>query len=211
MMEKIILLGGGGHCTSCIEVLESSGQWSILGFVDVPENRGRALLGYPFLGSDDDLPSLTARCKNVLVTVGQVRFSDVRSRLFERGKNAGCVFPVVTASSAIVSRRAEIGEGTIVMHRAFVNAKSIIGRNCIINTSAAIEHDAVIGDHCHVSTGALVNGGCIVGSGCLIGSGAVLLQGRRVVDGCIVGAGSVVVHSLEEPGVYVGCPARKIA
>jgi sugar O-acyltransferase (sialic acid O-acetyltransferase NeuD family) len=209
-MRGLILLGGGGHCASCIEVIESTGQWSIKGIVDLPSRRRESLLGYPFIGSDEDLGPIAEQFKNFLVTVGQVRDADVRTRLFERGTAEGGAFAVIVAASAVVSRHAELGDGTIVMHGAFVNARGVVGRNCIVNSAALVEHDAVIGDHCHISTSAVVNGSCVVGGGCLIGSGAVLLQGVRVAAGSIIGAGSVVIRSIEEKGTYAGCPARKI-
>ncbi len=34
---KIILIGGGGHCKSCIDVIEQEGRFQITGIVDVPE------------------------------------------------------------------------------------------------------------------------------------------------------------------------------
>ena len=38
MKEKIILIGGGGHCRGlCIDVIEQDGRFDIAGIVDVPE------------------------------------------------------------------------------------------------------------------------------------------------------------------------------
>ena len=53
--NKIILIGGGGHCKSCIEVIESKGDFVIAGIIDVKEKIGTSLLGYPVIGCDDDL------------------------------------------------------------------------------------------------------------------------------------------------------------
>ena len=46
--KGIILLGAGGHCKSCIEVIESTGEFEIEGIL----NRGKEIdnvLGYPVL------------------------------------------------------------------------------------------------------------------------------------------------------------------
>ena len=56
--NKIILIGGGGHCKSCIEVIESKGDFVIAGIIDVKEKIGTSLLGYPVIGCDDDLVEL---------------------------------------------------------------------------------------------------------------------------------------------------------
>ena len=36
-MKEIILIGGGGHCKSVIDVIESEGQFEIVGIVDKPD------------------------------------------------------------------------------------------------------------------------------------------------------------------------------
>jgi len=46
MKEKIILIGGGGHCKSCIDVVEQQGKYQIAGIVDLPEKLHQKLLGY---------------------------------------------------------------------------------------------------------------------------------------------------------------------
>ena len=38
MKEKLILIGGGGHCKSCIDVIEQENKYEIAGIVDLKEN-----------------------------------------------------------------------------------------------------------------------------------------------------------------------------
>lgn len=49
-----------------------------------------------------------------------------------------------------------------------------------------------------------------VGSNCWIGYGTIIIGPVNVCSDVIIGAGSIVTRSLEEPGVYIGAPARKI-
>ena len=67
-MKPLILVGGGGHCKSVIDVAESMGH-SILGILDLPKNVGHFILGYPVLGTDDDIP-LFVNQADFIVTVG---------------------------------------------------------------------------------------------------------------------------------------------
>jgi len=56
MKEKIILIGGGGHCKSCIDVIEQEGRFEIAGIVERPNSSGiPSVLGYPIIGTDDYL------------------------------------------------------------------------------------------------------------------------------------------------------------
>lgn len=197
----LLLVGGGGHCRSCIDVVETRPDFRIAGIVQ-PADAGEApCFGYAILGDDNALPDLVARFRNALVSVGQIKSPAIRIRLFERLRALGAGLPSIASAAARVSPRAELGAGTIVMHGAVVNAAARVGENCIVNSLALIEHDAVVEAHTHVSTGVCVNGGATVGSGTFIGSGAVIGHGVTVGAGSIVGAGSVVLRDLPEHSV----------
>ena len=145
--SEILLVGGGGHCHSCIDVIEQQGEYRIAGIVDLPERIGQRVLGYPVIGSDDDLPRLAEEYRCFLITLGQIKSPVRRMALFDQLKSLGACLPTIISPRAYVSRHARVGEGTIIMHGALVNAGAQVGRNCIINTFCLLEHDASIGDH----------------------------------------------------------------
>lgn len=204
-MKPLILIGGGGHCKSVIEAAESAG-YTILGVLDVAENVGKNVLSYKIIGTDEDIPTYVDKAEFV-ITVGFIKNPTIRIKLYNKVKEAGGKLATVIASTAHVSKYAEIGEGTVVLHQAFVNADAKVGCNVILNNFVNIEHDAVIGDQCHISTGAMVNGECKVGKNCFIGSQSVLANCITVGDDIIVGAGSFVRKSIFEKGIYSGNPA----
>ena len=205
MNKTLVLVGGGGHCKSVIDVAESAG-YSILGVLDRPEEVGKPVFGYKVIGTDDDMAKYADQAE-FIVTVGQIKSAALRVKLHEMVVDAGCSLATIIAPTAHVSKYATIGEGTVVMHHAVVNADARIGRGCIINTFANIEHDVVIGDYCHISTGAMVNGECKVGERCFIGSQSVLANCITLGDDTIVGAGSFVRKNIAEKGMYSGNPA----
>lgn len=204
-MKQLILVGGGGHCKSVIEAAESAG-YSILGVLDMPEDVGKTILSTKVIGTDDDIPKYVDKAEFV-ITVGFIKNPATRIKLYNIINEAGGKLAKIVASTAYVSKYAEIGEGTVVMHHAFVNAGAKVGNNVILNTFSNVEHDTVVGDQCHISTGAMINGDCKVGKNCFIGSQSVLANAVIVGDDIIVGAGSLVRKSLIEPGVYSGNPA----
>lgn len=209
-MNEMILVGGGGHCKSVIEAAESSGCWRIVGILDTPDRLRTEVLGYPVIGTDDDIPALIAERPGVqfVITVGHIKTAAVRRAIAARIAAAGGSFGTVVASTAYVSRHATIGEGSVVLHGAMVGAGAVVGEGCIINTLADVEHDAVIGDYCHISTGAMVNGDCSVAAGVFLGSQSVMLNGISITaTGTIVAAGSFVRKTVNVPGIYAGNPA----
>lgn len=205
MSKPLILVGGGGHCKSVIEAAESAG-YTIKGILDLNIPVGDSVLGYKVIGKDDKIASYVKEAEFV-ITVGFIKNPAIRIKLYNKIKEAGGKLATVVASTAYVSKYAEIGEGTVVLHQAFVNAGAKVGKNVILNTATNIEHDAVIGDHCHISTGTMINGECKVGERCFIGSQSVLANCISVGDDIIVGAGSFVRKSISEKGIYAGNPA----
>jgi sugar O-acyltransferase (sialic acid O-acetyltransferase NeuD family) len=187
---QLLLIGGGGHCKSVIDVIEQQNIYTILGIIDTKENIGKKVLGYDVIGCDDDLEQFASTCNYALITVGHIKSNALRVRLFNLAKEIGFSLPSIVSPLAYVSKHAKLEEGTIVMHHALVNAGAKIGQNCIINSKALIEHDTTIEEHCHISTGAILNGGVHVKANTFYGSNATCKE-CVTIDGFIK-AGSVV-------------------
>lgn len=209
-LQKVILIGGGGHCKSVIDIIESGNTYEIEGILDVAENVGKQILGYTISGTDHDIETLAASGCSFIITVGQIRSSALREKIYTRLQACKASIATIIAPTAAVSKHAEIGAGTVILHHATVNAGAVIGQNNIINTGSNIEHDVYTGNHCHIATHAVLNGDCRIGTGVFIGSNAVLAQGILVCDKAIVGAGTVVYKDIAEQGTYVGNPAKKL-
>lgn len=209
-MDKLVLIGGGGHCHSCIEVIESTGRYTIHGILDKPSMKGASIMRYPVIGTDNDIPALANEGCKFLITVGQLKSSDVRRKIAELLAPYINQLETVIASSAIVSRHSRIGRGTVIMHHAMINAGAVIGENNIINSAALIEHDSSTGDFCHVSTQAVMNGDCKLGNDVFVGSNSVLINGISIADKVIIAAGSTIHHSITEAGTYSGQPFHRI-
>lgn len=188
--EKVVLIGGGGHCHSVIDVVESENKYEILGIIDKEELIGKEILGYKVIASDDDLENIYKYCKNAIITVGQIKSNKVRIDLFKKLKKIGFNLPTIISSQAYISKHSFIDEGTVVMHQALVNSNVKIGKNCIINTKALLEHDVTVEDNCHISTGAIINGNVLIKEGTFFGSNATSIQ--SIIVDKFVKAGELV-------------------
>ena len=195
-MKQLILIGGGGHCHSCIDVIELSNTYKIKGIIESNKSQKRKVMGYPVLGCDKDLQYIIKNNKNIFITLGQIKKPEIRIKLFNLLKKNKINIPIIISPKAYVSKHSLIEDGTIIMHFACINANVKIGQNCIINSKALIEHDSQIGNNCHISTGARINGSVIIGNNVFIGSGAIIHQGVSIKSKSIIGAGKIIKKNI---------------
>ena len=192
-MEKILILGMGGHAKSMADAIEREKKYEIAGYIVNGSESELLDKRYPVLGNDDDLPQLFLQgIKNAAVGIGFLGNSSLRTILYKRLKEIGYSLPVVCDPSAIVASKVSVGEGSFIGKRAVLNTDSQVGKMCIINTGAIVEHDCKVGDFSHISVGTVLCGEVSVGKAVFVGANATVIQGLKVADGCIVGAGEVI-------------------
>lgn len=190
--EDIILIGAGGHARSCIDVIEATGSYHIVGLIGQSHEIGKKVYGYPVLGADEVLIQLKNKVQNIALGIGQIKTCSLRERYFSLATELGYSLPAIISPSARVSKHANIEPGTIIFHGATINASAKLGVCNIINSHALIEHDANIGDFCHISTGAIINGSAVIGNRSFIGSGSVIVNDTTISDDTFLRAGSIV-------------------
>jgi sugar O-acyltransferase (sialic acid O-acetyltransferase NeuD family) len=189
-ISKLVLIGGGGHCRACIDVIESQGSYEIIGILDRDNTIGDNILGYPIIGCDNDISFYVKDC-SFLITVGQIYNSTIRLSLYEKVLSLGGQFATIISKRAYVAKSSFVGPGSIIMHDALINSSVVVGDNCIINTKCLLEHDVKINSHSHISTAAIINGNVTVGKQSFIGSNSTVVNGTVVPNYSFVKAGSL--------------------
>ena len=195
-MDKIIIIGAGGHAKTCIDIILNDRKYEIFGIVN--NERNEPILNFPIVGRDADLENIFNKCKNAFVGIGQIYDNDSRVKIYDSLKSIGYKLPIIISHKAQVSKFASIGEATVIMNYANVGPDVSINKNCIINTNATIEHDVTIGENTHISTGAIINGDVKIGKDCFIGSGAVIKNGVRIKDNTFIKMGSVIKNDVTD-------------
>lgn len=198
--KRLIIIGTGGQGKVAVDIAERSGYRDIVFLTS--DDSVKECSGYPVLGPDTMAGELEG---DLFIAIGN---GEARKRLMEA--NAGRTFPVLIHPGATVSRRADIGPGTIVMAGAVISPYASVGKGCIINTCSSVDHDCVLGDYVHISVGAHLAGRITVGDMTRIGAGATVIDDVRICGGCTIGAGAVVVKDIEKAGTYVGIPAEEL-
>lgn len=111
---------------------------------------------------------------------------------------------------SIISEKARIGIGSVVMAGAIINNNSTIGLHCIINTGVVIDHDCIIEDFVHISPNATLCGNVTIGKGTWVGAGATIINGINIGSNVIIGAGAVIINDIPNNRTVVGNPGRII-
>ena len=186
-MDKIILIGCGGHAVSCADVIESKKSF-IIGGAILKDKKEKKNNDFKILGYEKDLQILKKKYKYAHIAVGQIKNYKVRFELYKKLKKYGFILPTIKSKFCTISPKAVIGEGTIIMHGAIINSNVVIGKNCIINSGSIIEHNVKIGDFNHISTGVIINGDAEIGEKNFIGSGSVIFQKSKITNKNIIPA-----------------------
>jgi sugar O-acyltransferase (sialic acid O-acetyltransferase NeuD family) len=211
MYNKILLIGGGGHCKSVIDTLIRSDQYDEIGVIDKEENVGESILGVSIIGCDDELPKLYREgFKEAFVTVGSVGNPKLRIKLFNTLGKIGFNIPNIVDSTALISNEVKLEKGIFVGKNTVINAGCFIKNGAIINTSAVIEHDCLIEEFSHIGPGALLCGEVRVGENTHIGAKSVIRQQIKIGSNSIIGMGSTVLTHIGNDVVAYGSPCKEV-
>ncbi|MCB2289051.1 acetyltransferase [Clostridium sp. CS001] len=212
-MEKIILVGAGGHCKVIIDIIKSTKNYDIVGVTDKTYVKGEEnfVLDIPIIGDDSILEELyISGVKSAFICIGALQNIEVRHKIFNNLKAIGFNIPVLIHNHAIVSPYANIQNGTCVMAGAIINPGTLIEENCIINTGAIIEHDCIVQSNTHISPKACIAGGVTIGYNTHVGMGSSIIQSVHIGNNVIIGAGAVVIKNIVNSVVAVGIPSKII-
>ncbi len=195
-IDRIIIQGGGGHAAVVADCLLSQGI-NIMGFC---AEEKADMLQLPYLGKKAAEVSAGAR---VVVAIGD---NATRKRVVER--DGLKYFANVVDGSSLVSSRASMGQGCMILHGSTVQARTKIGDHVILNTGCQVDHDCTLASYVHVGPGAVLCGNISVGEGTLIGAGATIIPGIKIGKWAVVGAGSVVISDVPDYTTVAGNPAK---
>ena len=211
MANKLVLIGGGGHCKSVLDAALKMEKFSSIVITDPVIPIGIKVLGCEVVGTDDFLAGLRQDgYEYAFITVGSVSVNSLREKLTTKVATLGFKFPTIIDPSAVVSASAVVGEGTFVGKNVTINADVKIGQHCIMNTGSIIEHECDVQDFAHISVGSILCGEVSVGKSSFIGAGSTVLQCLKIGEKTVIGAGAVVNKDIPSNCTAVGIPAKVI-
>lgn len=104
----------------------------------------------------------------------------------------------------------DIGMGSIICANSTITTNVKLGAHCHINPSTTIGHDTELGNYFTACPGVNISGNCKIGDCVYFGTNSAIKQKTKISSNVIIGMGSMVINDINESGVYVGTPSRKL-
>ena len=218
-MKSLYIIGAGGFGREVAWLVERINEreilkgkepiWNIKGFIDDNENiLGEKEDNYFVVGNCDYLKKQSEQSE--VYAVCAVGSANIRKIIINKLNDSKIKFATVIDPSVIMSKRVQIGEGTIICAGTIITVDVAIGNHVIINLDCTLGHDDIIHDFVTIYPSVNVSGNVAVGECSEMGTGMQIIQGKNIGTGSIVGAGAVVVRDIPDGCTAVGNPAKPI-
>lgn len=200
-MEKIIIIGAGGHASEIVEYIEninlskyaSTVKYDIVGVIDDDfQNFSKYQYTYKYLGTITNHEYQ----KNISYVIGIANLK-YRKSIVENFLNNGCKFINIIHPTAMISKTAKIGLGNVISHNVSIGPMANIGNFNVINSRVTIGHDSSIQDFNFLSPVVALGGNTSLESHNLIGTSACTIPGISIGSSNTVMAGMVINKSIE--------------
>jgi UDP-perosamine 4-acetyltransferase len=207
--EKVVLIGNGGHAKVVIDILEEMNIYEIIGVTTDRKDSDR-FCGYPILGNDEVLLNLINNgVTHAAMGIGGFKDNNLRRKVYAKVKAYGFKFVSPIHPSAMISKSALIGEGTVIFRGVAINNDVRIGDNAFIATGSTIDHETIIEDHVLISAGVTIGAYTTIQEGALCALGAKIISGIKVGKNALIAAGAVVVNDIDDNAKVFGIPAKE--
>lgn len=184
--------------------------FQVMGYYDDFNKNQTNADGLPILGLVEQIEEdyKLGKFDCLMIAVGY-RYMDFRESIFGRFKEK-IPFAKVIHPSTNMDKSTKIGDGCFILPGCVLDRNVILHENVLLNTGCVIAHDSEVLSHSFLSPAVKIAGFTTIGKKCIIGINATIIDNIKINEGIQVGGGAVVVKNLEEKGLYVGIPARKI-
>lgn len=208
-MKDLLIVGAGGFGREVAWLVERINQvtpkWNLLGFID-DQAKSIMNVNYPIVGTTADITNYPNAY--LVCAVGN---SQTRKKIIQKIHLISPFqkFAVLIDPNAIYSDTVQFGEGSIICAGSILTVNIKIGRHVIINLDCTVGHDAILDDYNTLYPSVNISGNVHSAFCVEFGTGMQVIQGIDICENVIIGAGSTVIRNINEPGVYVGSPAKK--
>jgi sugar O-acyltransferase (sialic acid O-acetyltransferase NeuD family) len=143
----------------------------------------------------------------VMIAIGD---STKRKKMVDKLPSYTKYFTFIHPTAQIMDDNIEIGEGSFIGANSITTTNVKIGKHSLLNRGCHIGHDTVIGDYLSMMPNSVISGNVNIGNCFYMGTNSSVREKINICDNVTIGLNSGVVKDINEKGVYVGLPVKKI-
>lgn len=209
--KKLVVYGMGETAEIVADYFQRDSNYEVVAFtVDSAYRSADTVNGLPVVNFEEVTALYPPAEYEMFVAASFSKLNRIRAAMYQKAKDAGYRCASYVNSNAFKWHNVEIGENVFVFEENVLQYKVKIGNNVILWSGSHIGHQTQIGDHCFISLNVVISGFCNIGSSCFLGVNSSFNDGITMGKDSITGNSTVVIKNLEEGGIYVGNPAKKI-
>lgn len=202
-MKKLALIGSKDFAKQICDFIEEIKEYTIVGYFDDFEQKGRIVNGLPILGQICEIEDFYSRgvIDCVFLAAGYTNFG-FRDRVFTKLKGV-VPFARLIMPNVQLGKNVEIGEGVFIGNNSVIGNDTIIEDNVFIHGHSEIGHDNSIGSHTYISGRFNSAGFVSLGKRNFYGICVIVSDHISVCDDVWIGLGCLVTQNISESGKYM--------
>jgi sugar O-acyltransferase (sialic acid O-acetyltransferase NeuD family) len=104
----------------------------------------------------------------------------------------------------------EIGDGSFIGAHCILTTNVKLGKHTLLNRGIQIGHDTEIGDYFSAMPGAIISGNVKIYDCVYLGTNSSVKEKISIHSLSTIGMNGCVTKNIEQPGTYVGVPAKQV-
>lgn len=210
-MDRIVIIGAGALARAALDILEEMGwRAHVHGYVDPGSDsnlKGQHLDGAPVVGGLDRLSLL--RKSGITHAVVAIEDGKQRATISQLVIRQGIALVSARHPATTISRRAKIGDGSIIFPGCIIGIGATTGLSCVVGNGASVDGDVVIEHYVSVGSGCVVASGATVGEGGTLGAGVTVAPGVKIGPWSVIPAGARVLEDVKSGGAALRADAKE--
>ena len=198
--KKLAIIGCGGHAKVVTEIAESVGFKKIF-YID------KLIQKKYFLNREVNSFLSENYSEYIFVALGDNYKREVIFKKLQNNYENSQIVSLIHPSSQ-VSKRCNIGIGSVVMPLSIINSSTEVGKGVIINSNTVVEHDNFIMDFSSLAPSVTTGGNVYIGERSAISIGSTIKNNVKVGYDSVIGASSYLNKDVGDNCIFYGNPAK---
>tara|TARA_B100001175_G_scaffold173947_1_gene147638 strand:- start:9749 stop:10405 length:657 start_codon:yes stop_codon:yes gene_type:complete len=199
-MKNLIIIGASGHAAEAIDYINFininsiNPKYNIVGLVDNTEHYYKHYgFKYKFLGNAN--AHVVDNKIHYVIGIGDI---NIRKKVIDEYIKKGAKFETIIHPTALVSKTAKIGNGSLISHNVSIGPMAKIGKFCVLNSRSTIGHDSEMGDNNFISPNVVLGGFSKLGNNNMLGTNSCLTPKIIVGNNNKIVAGMTILNNVHD-------------